>query len=117
MTLYDSPNYERENVNLDHTFAIQPLVLRTANKEGFTGFVNGLEPTEKLEESLGNLGVLGDPNEKLLHKALQMISPGPGSAQATSKQNKAISTEILGGNTMNDPTYQRMYVDFETLDY
>ena len=114
VTLYDSPNYRRNNVNLEHTYAIQPLILRTANKNGFTDFVNGLVPNIELDEDFDDLGALGDPKETLLNRASQAISPD--NTMLISKQNKSRPTEMLGENMMNTPSYQRMYVDFESLD-
>jgi len=114
VTLYDSEDFTRRNVNLDHTYAIQPLILRTANKNGFTGFFNGLPPDITQGEEFSNLGKLGDPQETLLNRALQEISPS--SVMAASKQKKSRPIELLGENMMNTPSYQRMYVDFESLD-
>jgi C-terminal processing protease CtpA/Prc len=114
LTLYDSPDYSRDKVNLEHTYAIQPLILRTANKNGFTDFVDGLVPDIDLNENFDALGTLGDPQETLLNRALQEISPS--SVMAASKQKKSRPIELLGENMMNTPSYQRMYVDFESLD-
>ena len=74
ITLYDSPTFNKKDVNPKHKYAMQPLVLKIVNKNGFGDYTNGLEPTIALKEDLGNLGVLGDPSEPLLNTALNSIS-------------------------------------------
>jgi carboxyl-terminal processing protease len=110
-TLYDSEDYTRSNVNLDHTYAIQPLILKTANKDGFTDFFDGLDPDIESRESFSNLGILGNPNETLLNRALQEIIPG---FAPTSNESKSIhSIELLGEDDMNSPSFQRMYTEYK----
>ncbi|MBT6635635.1 MAG: carboxyl-terminal protease [Flavobacteriaceae bacterium] len=74
VTLYDSENFILEGANPNHTYALQPLVLKTLNSEGNTDYFNGLTPDIILEENITNLGVLGDENEPLLALALQQIT-------------------------------------------
>jgi len=74
VTLYDSENFTLEGANPNHTYALQPLVLKTLNSEGNTDYFNGLNPDIILEENTTNLGVLGDENEPLLALALQQIT-------------------------------------------
>jgi len=74
VTLYDSENFTLEGANLNHTYALQPLVLKTLNSIGNTDYFNGLTPDILLEENTANLGVLGDQNEPLLALALQEIT-------------------------------------------
>jgi C-terminal processing protease CtpA/Prc len=110
-TLYDSEDYTRNNVSLKHTYAIQPLILKTANKVGFTDFFEGLDPDIELRESFSNLGILGDPNETLLNRALQEIIPG---FAPTSDESKSIhSIELLGEDGMSSPSFQRMYIEYK----
>ena len=73
-TVYDSPDFRRQNANPNHAYAMQPLVLKVVNSVGFTDFDNGLTPDIILPEDYGNLGVLGDPNEPLLEAALNDIT-------------------------------------------
>lgn len=115
-TLYDSENFTRRNVNLEHTYAIQPLILRTANKDGFTDFFDGLEPDILQQEVFNDLGVLGDPSETLLNVALQQISPG--FAPSSSSEEKSMrQAEFLGESQMDSPVYQRMYIDPNTISF
>lgn len=75
--LYDAPapNFNRSQANPNHTYAMLPLVFKTANSVGFTDFVDGLIPDVRLREDYSNLGQLGDPNEPLLAAALNEIFP------------------------------------------
>ena len=41
VTLYDSPNFGRDGANPNHTYAIQPLVLKSVNANGEADFLNG----------------------------------------------------------------------------
>jgi len=115
-TLYDSPNFRRNEASLEHTYAIQPLILKTANKDGFTDFFEGLPPDIKQQEIFQNLGVLGDPSETLLNKALQVISPG-FEPSSTSEIKSIYDIEMLGEDQMNLPTYQKMYIHPEILKF
>jgi len=108
-TLYDSEDYTRSNVSLEHTYAIQPLILKTANKDGFTDFFDGLDPDIELEENFPNLGILGDSDETLLNRALQEIIPGFAPTPDRSKSQYSI--ELLGEDDMSSPSFQRMYIE------
>ncbi|MCW5519695.1 peptidase S41 [Aureitalea sp. L0-47] len=77
--LYDAPapDFSRAQANPDHTYAMLPLVFKTANANGFTDFIDGLPPDTLMEEDYSNLGVLGDTSEPLLAAALAEIFPSP----------------------------------------
>ncbi|MEN8203730.1 MAG: S41 family peptidase [Bacteroidota bacterium] len=72
-----------------HNWAMQPIVLKYANADGFTDFVNGLGPDFIVEDLLlyaTPFGSLGDP---LLAKALEQITGvAPG-------VRKSVSTEMF----------------------
>ena len=74
ITLYDSPTFTKANVNPNHKYAMQPIVLKIVNKNNFGDYTAGITPTIELQENLGNLGVLGDVNEPLLNKAITEIT-------------------------------------------
>lgn len=73
--LYDAPapNFNRSDANLTHTYAMLPLVFKTANAAGNTDYVNGLLPDIEINEDYANLGILGNQNEPLLAAALNDI--------------------------------------------
>lgn len=76
--LYDAPapNFTRSQANPSHTYAMLPLVFKTANVNGNTDFIDGLPPDIMIDEDYANLGILGDVNEPLLSRALSEIVPG-----------------------------------------
>jgi len=73
VTVYDAPNYSRDDANPNHKFAMQPIVLEMVNKLGENN-KNGFEPNIPLSENYSNLGVLGDASEPMLAKAIQLIT-------------------------------------------
>jgi hypothetical protein len=74
VTLYDSPTFGTENRNPNHRYAMQPIVLKIVNADGFGDYFNGLTPTYLLKENLGNLDVLGNKTEPLLSTAIGKIT-------------------------------------------
>ncbi len=70
--LYDAPapNFSRSQANPNHTYAMLPLVFKTANAAGNTDYVDGLNPDITIRENYANLGTLGDMTEPLLAEAL-----------------------------------------------
>jgi len=110
-TLYDSPDFGREGANENHTYAIQPLIFKSANSAGKTDYVNGLDPDVEIAEDLNDLGVLGDPSEPLLRAALNHLL---GKAQETKSAAAKLAAEkfkTIGQSGMNKPGYQKMYVE------
>lgn len=77
--LYDAPapQFSRSEANPNHTYAMLPLVFKTANAAGNTDFTEGLFPQIPLQENYFNLGQLGDENEPLLAAALFEIAGRP----------------------------------------
>ena len=83
VTLYDSDNYGRngDNLNVNHTYAMQPIVLeiKNANSENNP---EGYLADDYLPENFGsedgviNLGVLGLKTDPLLNKAITSIIAG-----------------------------------------
>ncbi|EDM44049.1 hypothetical protein SCB49_10677 [unidentified eubacterium SCB49] len=77
--LYDAPApyFNRSDANTGHTYAMLPLIFKTANTAGNTDYIDGLIPDIEISEDYSNLGQLGDVNETLLAAALNDILPGP----------------------------------------
>lgn len=66
---------DRENkINPSNKWAMQPLMGRNENADGFSDYTSGLAPDVLLKEDLANLGVLGDINEPLFARAIQEIT-------------------------------------------
>ncbi|KDN56211.1 S41 family peptidase [Flavobacterium seoulense] len=74
VTLYDSPSLAKNNVNISHRYAMQPIVARSQNSVGFGDYLDGLIPDHKLVERISTLGILGDINEPLLSTAIGKIT-------------------------------------------
>lgn len=117
-TLHDSPNFSltddngNNHVNPNHKYAIQPLVLKYANKNGVSDFKDGLAPDITVVEDIANLGVLGDPSETLLKAAINAILGNPQEA-TTSTQKKMMTGEFkfIGEGKMFAPGYQRLIIE------
>ncbi len=105
ITLYDSDNYGRQGADPGHTYAIQPLVLRSINSVGFTDYFDGFTPEVLVEEDFSNLGILGDENEPLLKAALDNIL----GTRNSSKYN-TLQLQSIGNSKMFMPNYEKMYV-------
>lgn len=115
ITLYDNPDCAflppntdcNGSINPNHTWAMQPLVGRSENAEGFSDYINGLTPDISLDESLSNLGVLGQQDEPLLARAIQHLT-GNGRTGETIIENKI---ELFDYSNKHTPTGTNMYLE------
>lgn len=82
---------DNKTKNPNHSWALLPITFNILNSEGFGDYGNGIEPNFQLEEDPSNLGVLGDPNERLLKKALEVIS-GQVTVGSLLSSNAVLST-------------------------
>lgn len=91
ITLYDYIDSANTIRDTTHRYAMQPIVLKIANSDGFADYANGLPPEdgslipnlsfiEQSEASL-NYGTLGDPSEPLLSIALGHIEGNSNKAR------------------------------------
>lgn len=94
-------------INPDVQWAIQPLLGRNENADGFSDFTDGLMPDIELKEDLENLSILGDQNEPLLARAIQEITAGTGKRDFTVKR----PANILSSSKMFGPLSDRMIDD------
>jgi carboxyl-terminal processing protease len=94
-------------INPKVQWAIQPLLGRNENAEGFSDFTEGLVPDVQLKEDLENLGILGDQNEPLLARAIQEIIGGEGKRDFTVKT----PANIISSSKMFGPLSDRMIDD------
>ena len=107
ITLYDSPTFTRTNVNPTHKYAMQPIVLKIVDKNGFGDYTAGITPTTSLPENLNSLGVLGDVNEPLLNAAInQIIASGKMLPQVPS----VIERDFVDAKSIN-PLGSEMYLE------
>lgn len=108
ITLYDSPNFTRAAVKPGHTYAMQPLILKTINAAGHTDYHEGLAPTIMEKENLADMGILGDPEENLLSIALQQIT-GEISKPALPDHASFQNYQQLPENQLQPILFQEMY--------
>lgn len=112
ITLYDSKNYRKNGpeFNKNHTWAMQPIVLKIQNKRGETN-PNGHNPDVFLKEKYEHLGVLGNVNEPLLKKTINLIN---GKVKSSVKMRKQTSefNELMSSDELN-PNSNNMYVNFK----
>jgi len=111
VTVYDSPNFRRENVNPNHTYALQPLVAISVNKNNGEVPPTGLVPETifQLVESPVNFGVLGNPSEPLLARAIQHLSGNGRFSQPSTIEIRQIESKVDF-----KPFEQDMYIGNET---
>lgn len=100
-------NPERKNqIKQGNSWAIQPLIGRNENADGFSDYTDGLVPDFELEEDLENLGVLGDQNEPLLAKAIEQITGASGKRDFTVKT----PARMMTNSKMFSPLKDNMYI-------
>ncbi len=115
ITLYDSPNCAYSctaSINPNHTWAMQPIVGKSENANGFFEYEAGLEPTFTLNETISNYGVLGQQDEPLLARAIQHLT-GNGRFDNTPQVNSDFNV-IKNSNTQT-LTKDNMYLEPEDL--
>lgn len=116
-TLYDAPNFYltdddgNVHVNPNHNYAIQPLILKYANKNNESDFVEGLAPTIEKKEDVADLGILGDPSEPLLQATINAITGQAQEEVAGTVKEFERKFRVIGESDMFTPSYQRMYID------
>ncbi len=112
ITLYDSPNFSRENANPNHTYAIQPLVAMSINKNDQpvapTGIESDLEQF-RVREIVNNLGVLGDVNEPFLARAIADITGSDRPAPSSMERQLVPLKDNVDANILDN----EMYIDAE----
>lgn len=94
-------------INSDNQWAIQPLLGRNENADGFFDYTDGLVPDIALKEDFGNLGILGDLNEPLLARAIQEITGATGKRSFTVEN----PIEIMSSSKMFSPFKDKMIDD------
>jgi carboxyl-terminal processing protease len=99
-----------ESADVDHKYALQPLVGTNVNAAGFGEFTDGLQPDFLLLESLGNLGQLGEQGEPLLDLAIQQITG------VTGKSLDVLVPESLKIKTISSSNQRKPYREISNYD-
>ncbi len=107
ITLYDSPTFAKQDVNPSHKYAMQPIVLKIVDKNGFGDYTTGIVPTSLLPENLANLGALGSIDEPLLNAAINQII---ASGKRLPEIPGVIGRDFTDAKLIN-PLRSEMYVD------
>lgn len=115
ITLYDSDDLTRSgaNLNQNHAYAMQPIVLEIKNKDDLN-YPNGITPGItlpgiELKENYGNLGVLGERSDPLLDRTLIYISTG--SRFSNLPKIEESKTKEIFNSKLASPSRNDMYVD------
>lgn len=101
-----------------HNWAIQPIVLKTANADGITDYRDGFAPDYVVRDNL--FMALGDPEEDMLAKAIELIT---GITTITRKsmgpEDDFAGIPILSGSNRPLSESQKMIWDFtfRTTEY
>lgn len=93
-------------------WGLQPIVLRYANSEGVTNFVNGFAPDYVVDDELIPAMPLGDITEPLLKKAVENIT-GIQIAALKSASPKFEFKTFARGFSKFDPIKRNLPVDFD----
>lgn len=108
ITLYDSPTFGKYNINPSHKYAMQPIVLKIVNKDGFGDYTSGITPSYSLPENLNFMGVLGQPDEPLLEKAISQIT---GITTKKSHYDTSLSNPDFTDSKHMNPLRTEMYLE------
>ncbi len=104
ITIYDSPDFGRDEVNPNHLYAMQPLVANSVNVNDEAVPGTGLIPILPLNENVYNLGFFGDVNEPLLAKAIADI-------RGTGRFGQFENLNAVPYNIPDEPVYNNMYIE------
>lgn len=96
------------NVNPKDKYAMQPIVVKIANANGISDFINGLSPDYAATEDIANLLPLGDRNETLLKPILNKIQGFPLAAIST--KAAAMGLKKLTDSQAQKVFSQQMYM-------
>ena len=109
VTLYDSENFSNQNINPSHNYALQPLVLKTLNKNGVSDYYNGINPEYEFEERPSNMGQIGSLDEPMLNFTIALIN----SRIALNLQTQSLI--FFNDNFKFDIIQREMYIENKDL--
>jgi hypothetical protein len=102
--------YEQDPVKQQtNQWGLLPIVVKFANKDGFSGYENGFIPNIKAHETENNAIILplGDTDEYLLQMALHQII---GNGLKSASQNVR-SFQTVASSADKTPTRKSVYID------
>ncbi len=105
---------EKGNINPNHKWAMQPIVLKISNKDGVSDFVNGFVPTVNLEEDIAEFLPFGDTNEPLLKAAINCVKGISG--KASQLKSTSMGFSVIADSKDFKPHSKEMYVNVKLLN-
>lgn len=101
-------NEDREaNINPNNQWAIQPLLGRNENADGFSDYTGGFRPDNELGEDVANLGVLGESSDPMLGLTLNVIS----GLSAKSSFEPIFPVDLVSSSAVMKATNNMMLMD------
>ncbi|WP_067148472.1 S41 family peptidase [Pseudotamlana agarivorans] len=129
ITVYDSPSFfSKTDINPNHTYAMQPIILKAVNSIGVSDYFNGITPDYTITyqtnsgsqvegENILNLGILGDESEPFLAKALSLIASGTAKTNYDKlSEIKGLDVEPIANTKEFSPFGKEMIPIIETID-
>jgi len=107
-TVYDSPDFTPNNINPNHTVAMQPITFKIFNKIDQSDYTLGFEPDYELIEYVSEMKPFGDLEEPLLKTCLDVISGNVSKAQAFKRPE--LATEEIFNSMDKKPFSKEMYI-------
>jgi C-terminal processing protease CtpA/Prc len=108
ITIYET-DAEKQKTN---RWGMQPIVVKFANKNGFSDYGKGFAPDNELSESYATpLVALGDVNEPLLNETLNVIS----GTRTKSVKSRSIGLQPIASSADRMPARKNMYIDRKTF--
>ncbi len=107
MTIKDWDNSGKVNPN--HKWALQPITLKIANKDGVSDYVKGFAPTVLLKEDIAKFLPFGDTNEQMLQTALNTVQ-GIANKQELLKST-GVEFKTIADSKDFQPHSQEMYIE------
>ena len=83
-----------------HNWAMQPIVIKYSNADGFTDFVNGIDPNFLVEDDLLYAEPFGSIDDPLLAKALEEITGVAPARKSVGMQEHPFNTLAVPKNKM-----------------
>ena len=110
-TLYDSPNFGRQEASIHHSYALQPIIFSLTNANNDGGNNQGLTPQIEIQEEFQDLKPFGDSSETLLNQAL--IEMGLISERFDFTPIDPNRQKIIGEDAKSTIDFQKMYWFFD----
>ncbi len=107
-TVYDSPDFTENNVNKNHTIAMQPITFKIFNKLNQSDYTLGFEPDYEQIEYVSEMKQFGDVEEPLLNTCLSIISGN--AAKARELKRPKLLTEEVFNSLDKKPFSKEMYI-------